>query len=110
MSESDVLVAICTVPDADEGRRLARLLVEGRASACVNVLPGARSVYRWQGEIHEDDEALMIVKTDRRRLPALVDLVASHHPYDCPEVVAIPVTGGLPEYLKWVVDSLDEPA
>lgn len=110
MDEREVMVAFCTAPDEHEGARLARLLVEGRAAACVNVLPGLRSVYRWEGEIREDGEALMVAKTDRRRLPLLIDLVNSHHPYDCPEVVALPVTGGLPAYLKWVVDSLDETA
>jgi periplasmic divalent cation tolerance protein len=110
MSSNDVLVVLCTAPDAQEGARLAHLLVEGRAAACVNVVPGLRSIYRWQDEVHDDGEVMLIAKTDQRRLALLTDLVESHHPYDCPEVVALPVLGGLPAYLAWVVDALDDPA
>lgn len=91
-----------TAPNDDEARSIARVLVEDRLAACVNIMGGMRSVYRWQGEIHEDGEVVLIAKTRRDLVPALTDKVRAIHSYDCPCVVAMPIDGGNPDFLKWI--------
>jgi periplasmic divalent cation tolerance protein len=83
-------------------RRLARALVERRAAACVQVIPGARSVYRWKGRVEEAPESILLVKTTAARLPALLAAVRDLHPYEVPEALALPVAAGLPGYLRWL--------
>ena len=99
-----VLVCFCTCPDADSASRLADALVGERLAACVNVVPGLRSVYRWQGAIERSDETLLLIKTSRDRLDALTARVRDLHPYELPEVVAVEVAGGLSTYLDWVAE------
>jgi len=101
-SEPEVCVAFITAPDLEEATGIARALVEERLAACVNLLPGIRSVYRWEGSIEEDAEVLLVVKTRADRAGALVDRVIELHPYDVPEVVMLPAVGGSPAYLDWV--------
>jgi periplasmic divalent cation tolerance protein len=91
-----------TAPNDAEARTIARVLVEERLAACVNILSGMRSVYRWEGEIQEDDEVVLIAKTRRDLVPALTDRIKDIHSYDCPCVVAIPIDGGNPEFLDWI--------
>ena len=98
-----VLACYCTCPDADSAGRLARTLVEERLAACASVLPGVRSVYRWQGAVEEADEVLLLVKTTRARLAALAERVQALHPNELPELIAVEAAGGLPAYLDWVV-------
>ena len=98
------IACLCTCPDADTARRLAGALVGERLAACVNLLPGVRSVYRWQGEVHEDQEVLLVVKTTRARLDALTERIRPLHPYELPEVVAVDIAGGLPAYLAWIAE------
>lgn len=97
-----ILVVYCTCPGESAARELAAGLVENRLAACVNILPRIRSIYRWQGSVHDDGEALMVIKTARGRYAALEQWLLEHHPYDMPEVIALPVEAGLPEYLEWV--------
>ncbi len=92
----------CTCPDEGSAVRIARALVEERLAACVNVLPGLRSIYRWQGAVEEAQEHLLLIKTSAPRLPALERAVRERHPYELPELVAVPITGGLAAYLDWV--------
>jgi periplasmic divalent cation tolerance protein len=100
---TDVRIVLITIPDDDAVlEQVARPLVEERLAACVNVLPGVRSFYRWEGEVQDDAERLLIVKTTADRLPALTARVAELHPYTVPEVVAAPVLGGFGPYLQWV--------
>jgi len=103
-SPSDVLVVYVTVPDAAVADAVANAVINPRLAACVNVLPGVTSVYRWQGAVQRDVESLLIIKTVRSRLDALTAAVKAVHPYDTPEVLALPAVGGSAEYLKWVVD------
>ncbi len=91
-----------TAPDLDVARSLARALVDSRLAACVNVVPGLHSVYRYEGAIHEDPEVLLLVKTCADRAGALEQFLADRHPYDLPELLRIPVTGGSRAYLDWV--------
>jgi periplasmic divalent cation tolerance protein len=104
------LVCFCTCPDPDTATRIADALVEARLAACVSVLPGLRSVYRWQGGIERADEVMLMIKTVRERLEPLTACVASLHPYELPELVAVEIAGGLAAYLDWVAESSTEPA
>jgi len=106
-SKADVLTVLCTCPDAATAQRLAGGLVERKLAACVNVLPAIRSIYRWQGEIQDDAEALMIVKTSRSAYAALEAWLIEHHPYDVPEVLAVPVLQGSAAYLEWVLNETE---
>jgi periplasmic divalent cation tolerance protein len=100
----DVLVVVTTVPDRDQAEAIARALVEERLAACVNILAPATSVYRWQGTVETAEEVPLLIKTVRARLEALVGRLRALHPYALPEVIALPVAGGLPDYLQWVRD------
>ena len=97
-----VLACYCTCPDLAGAERLAEALVGERLAACVNVLPGVRSVYRWQGTVERADEVLLLIKTTRERLDALAARVRALHPYELPELLAVEAAGGLPDYLDWV--------
>jgi periplasmic divalent cation tolerance protein len=104
-----VLACYCTCPDLATAERLAEALVGERLAACVNVLPGLRSVYRWQGTVERADEVLLLIKTTRGRLDALVARVQALHPYELPELLAVEVAGGLPAYLDWVATETRAP-
>jgi periplasmic divalent cation tolerance protein len=99
---TDALVVLVTAPSAQQAAELARALVEERLAACGNVLPGVRSVYRWEGSVREDAEALLVLKTTRARLEALRERVLALHPYQVPEVLALPVEAGSAAYLAWI--------
>lgn len=100
---NQILVVFCTCPDENVARELARGLVEQRLAACVNILPEIRSIYRWQGAVSEDGESLMVIKTSRSAWGRLENWLNRNHPYDLPELIAMPVDQGLPAYLEWVV-------
>lgn len=102
------LLVWVTVPDHTTARRLARLLVEGRLAACVNILPGLQSCYRWKGRVETASEELLLAKTTRRKYPALEKAVRSAHPYEVCEVVATPLGRGSAPYLDWIAESLEE--
>jgi periplasmic divalent cation tolerance protein len=99
---SDAIVVLVTVPTAERAAEIARALVEERLAACGNVVPGLRSIYRWEGRVQEDDEVLLLLKTTRGRFEALRDRVLALHPYDVPEVIALPVEAGSAAYLGWI--------
>jgi len=96
------VVALSTVGSAEEADRLARALVERRLAACVNVVPGVVSHYRWQGQLQRDEERLLVIKTRAERIEALRDALRELHPYELPELVAFEISAGSPEYLKWL--------
>ncbi len=100
----DTRVVLCTVPDAETGARLARSLVEQKLGACVNIVPSVRSIYRYQGEVCDDAESLLVIKTAAHRFCALRDWLSEHHPYDVPEIIALPIEDGAPAYLKWLAE------
>ena len=102
---TDVVLALTTLPVGEAGRAIARLLVEERLAACVNLLPPMRSVYRWQGALSEDQECQALVKTTRSRLEALRLRLAELHPYELPEFLVVSVTEGSAAFLQWVRDS-----
>lgn len=99
---TEVLVVLVTAPTAEVAAGLARALVEARLAACGTVVTGLRSIYRWEGQVHDEPEALLVLKTTRDRFEALRDEVLRLHPYDVPEVLALPVEAGAARYLAWV--------
>ena len=101
-----VLVCFCTCPDREVADGLAGALVAEGLAACVNVVPGLHSVYRWQGAIERSDETLLLIKTTQAGLPALSARIVELHPYELPEVVAVEVAGGLSAYLDWVAEQV----
>ncbi len=98
----DAIVVLVTTPTPERAAEIARALVEERLAACGNVVPGVRSIYRWEGKVQEDAEALLVLKTTRGRFEALRERVLSLHPYDVPEVIALPVEAGSAPYLAWI--------
>ena len=98
----DVRVCLVTAPDPDVAQRIARALVDEQLAACVNIVPGVRSIYRWQGALNDDAELLLIVKTTQARLAALAERLAVLHPYALPELVALTPSGGSERYFDWV--------
>jgi periplasmic divalent cation tolerance protein len=99
---TDALVVLVTAPSADQAAALARALVEERLAACGNVIPGLRSIYRWEGQVQDEPEALLVLKTTRSRFEALRERVLALHPYEVPEVIALPVEVGSAPYLAWI--------
>ncbi len=98
----DLRVVLVTAPDAEVAERLARGLVEERLAACVNLIPGIRSFYRWEGAVRDDAEVLLVVKTRTDRLEALASRVQELHPYELPEILGLPIIGGSQAYLDWI--------
>ncbi|QDF95409.1 divalent-cation tolerance protein CutA [Azoarcus sp. DD4] len=99
---TDTLIVITTLPDAEHAAALAARVVEERVAACVNILAPCTSVYRWQGQVETATEVPLLIKTAAARYPALEAVIRAHHPYELPEIVAVPVERGLPAYLDWV--------
>lgn len=104
MSEQ-VRVVLVTVPEAALAESLARGLVEARLAACVNVIPGVVSHYRWEGALHKDSETLLVIKTSAGALPELTRFVRERHTADLPEILALPAPDGDSRYLDWVLAS-----
>lgn len=96
------LLVLTNVPDSATAEKLAHALVDARAAACVNVLAPCRSIYRWQGAVETAVEIPVLIKTTAACYPAVEKLIRLHHPYAVPELIAIPITQGLPAYLDWL--------
>jgi len=99
---NEPLVVLTTLASADEARAFVRALVDARLVACGTLLPGATSIYRWEGTITEEPEVVVLLKTDAARWDALATAVQLRHPYQVPELLALPVAHGLPAYLSWL--------
>lgn len=102
----ECLICLCTCPDREVAEALARRLVGEGLAACVNIVPGLTSVYRWQGEVETASEVLLLAKTTASRYPALEAALVAAHPYELPEVIGVSIHSGLPGYLQWLKDSL----
>ena len=96
------ILVISTLPDRDAAEKMAHFLIEQQLAACVNILPGATSVYRWQGKVESANETILLIKTTMARYPALETAIKNQHPYELPEIIAVPINAGLPAYLEWV--------
>lgn len=96
------LLVLTNLPDRAAAERLAHLVVAKNLAACVNILAPCRSVYRWKGEVQHDDEHPLLIKTTTERYGALEQTLRDGHPYELPEIIAVPIERGLPAYLEWV--------
>lgn len=98
----DTLLVITNLPDETSAETLSRDLVSRQLAACVNILAPCRSIYRWQGVVEEAREIPLLIKTTAARYPALAEAITQAHPYEVPEIIALPIRQGLPAYLQWV--------
>ena len=98
------LLVLTNLPDRAAAEKLAAALIRKRVAACVNILAPCRSVYRWKGEVQQDEEHPMLIKTTSERYAALEAEIRKSHPYELPEIVAVPIERGLPAYLAWVAE------
>jgi periplasmic divalent cation tolerance protein len=105
-ANDEICIALTTVDSAGEAKKLAHMLVERRLAACVNILPGMRSVYRWKGRIDETEEVMLLIKTSRSQAAAVQAALAESHSYDLPEFLLLPIAGGSAAYLAWLRDGL----
>lgn len=105
---SRVFTVFITINTEEAARTLAHGLVSGSWAACVNIVPQIKSIYKWQGQVHEDNEVLMIAKTTEEKLEGLTEFVKANHSYEVPEVIALEVCGGLPAYMQFVRETLDD--
>lgn len=102
--KSSAWLVMTTLPSEDAARAMARELVAGRYAACVSLLAGLRSIYRWEGEVQEEAEVQLLCKTSPARLEALKAWIGAHHPYSVPELLCLPVAEGGESYLAWIAD------
>lgn len=104
---SSHIVVLITTSSVDEAQVIGRALVEARLAACVNIASGLRSLFRWQGKIEEQEEALMVVKSRSELLPSIIEAVKRLHSYTVPEVIALPIVAGSQDYLAWIDESVE---
>ncbi len=105
MSNS-ALIVLCTVPDQQTGRTMAREIVANKLAACCNIVPRIKSVYYWEGAVHEDDETLLIIKTNRSSYAGLEKWILDKHPYETPEIIACKIDEGSKNYLEWITETI----
>jgi periplasmic divalent cation tolerance protein len=105
-TSEDIITLITTFADAETARQIGTQLVESQLAACVNVLPGVESIFRWQGEVQLDAEAIALIKTTRGRLEELEAWLQTHHPYEVPEILVLTPESGSARYLQWVRESV----
>jgi periplasmic divalent cation tolerance protein len=105
-----MLLVFSTFPNEEKAREIVRCLVDERLVACGNLVPSIRSIYRWKGTVHEETEVMVILKISRAAYPEVQKRIRELHPYELPEVVAIPVEAGLPEFLGWIAENSQRPA
>jgi periplasmic divalent cation tolerance protein len=103
---TDKRIVLCTAGSEDEARKIARHLVEQRLAACVNIVPGMESIYRWQGKLESSGEWLLLIKTTVERFPAVRDAIRDLHSYELPECIAISIEDGSSGYLEWIAQSV----
>jgi periplasmic divalent cation tolerance protein len=104
----EVVVVLTTWPSVEMARAIGRKLVDEKLAACANIVPAIESIYRWQGKVETSPEVLVIFKTTEERYAQLESRIRGLHSYDVPEIICLPVSGGLPSYLTWVVESCVE--
>ena len=99
------MIVYSTTPSAEVAKTISSQLVENRLAACVNMVPGIKSIYWWDGKVNEDQEHMLIIKTRAELLEELTESIKKLHPYDTPEVIAQPVVGGSSDYISWITSS-----
>jgi periplasmic divalent cation tolerance protein len=101
---SDRMIGFCTVPNKEVGEKIANILVNSNLVACVNIITGLTSIYRWKGQIYNDPECLCIFKTITSRIAAIQDTIKINHHYEVSEIIFIEIKAGLPAYLQWIAE------
>ena len=102
INDHKMLLVMTTINDIDKAKLLARQIIEEQLAACCNIVPGVTSIYRWKDELCEDQECLVVMKTTETRYKQLSEFIQQQHPYETPELIALPVTKSTQEYLSWV--------
>ena len=108
MEETGKIVVLITAASEEEAQSIAKLLLEQKKAACVNIVPGVDSHFWWKGKLEEEKECLLIVKSTVSLLPAIIKTVKKAHSYEVPEIIALPIVGGNEDYLKWIDDEVRE--
>jgi periplasmic divalent cation tolerance protein len=101
----EILLALSTFPDAETARKISNQLVTEKFAACANILPAVESIYRWKEKIESGNETLVLFKLSENRQSAFQEKLRSLHPYEVPEIIVVPISSGLPEYLHWVTEN-----
>ena len=104
--QTERLIGLCSVPNQDTATRIAEALVEQHLAACVNIVPAVQSVYRWQDKIEHDEELLLLFKTGKQVWQQLETVIMALHPYELPEIIAVPIHSGQADYLQWIDNCL----
>ena len=104
---TEMLIVFTTFANADDAARVVRVLVEERLIACGNLLPGARSLYRWEGQVQDQPETVALMKTRKQDWTALISRLHELHPYDTPECIAVRIAAGAPKYMAWLEAALE---
>jgi len=99
-------LVLCTCPDKNTASSIAENIVAQRLAACVNILPGIQSIYQWQGNVESAEEILMLIKTHETKFSSLKNSIVSMHPYEVPEIIALDISQGFPEYMNWLASSI----
>ncbi len=108
MNNKTYYTVLCTVPNRELAEKIARSLVAEKLAACCNIVPGLTSIYRWQGEIQQDAELLLIIKTAARAMKALEKQIKELHSYEVPEIIALPILTGNSDYLNWIEENVQQ--
>jgi len=106
MEDSEFAVIFCTCPNQEAGEKIAQFLLEEKRVACVNLLTGLKSFYWWKGKIEKEPEVLLLIKTRLDLFPQIQTAIENLHPYETPEIIALPIKKGNKSYLQWIRDSL----
>jgi len=101
---TDAMLVLSTFPNSDAAADMAKKVVDEKLAACANILPAVRSIYRWQGKVQDDNEVLVLLKTRQGQLERLKQRILELHPYDVPEVIALPIEQGHAGYLEWIAN------
>jgi periplasmic divalent cation tolerance protein len=104
--ETKYLIVLVTTPNTEEARKISQAILGSRKAACVNIIPGVNSTYWWLDKIETAEESILIIKTEVSLLNAVIELVKKNHSYATPEIIALPIVGGNPDYLKWLDKTL----
>ncbi|MGD8925297.1 MAG: divalent-cation tolerance protein CutA [Thioalkalispiraceae bacterium] len=99
-------ILMTTLPDEDQARDIAEMLVTEKLAACINILPMMTSIYEWEGKVEQGEEHLLLIKTDQHSIEAIQNVILDVHPYELPEIVVVPIVGGYEPYLKWISESV----
>ena len=106
-SEQQCVIVLNTCPDKETATSVASALIQQRLAACVNILPGLTSIFHWQGQIESGEEVLLLIKTTQTAYDAVQATICDIHPYELPEIIAVPINAGLPAYLAWIATNVE---